>query len=82
MKKQEEEQKTHDLDDFQHHCNLWNIIPGGSGKGIVQLRKIVDQIHANNYSRPESKMPSILITGEGKILAAKAVKNCTFHQPI
>ena len=43
MKKQQEQQKEiYELDDFEKYCHLWNIIPGGSGKGIALLRKIVD----------------------------------------
>jgi len=76
MEKQKEHKVIYELDDFEHYCHLWNIVPGGSkGLGIVQLRKIVDSIQANSYSRPGSKMPSILITGEGKMLAVKAFVN-------
>jgi hypothetical protein len=75
-KQKQQEKQIYDLDDFEHYCHLWNIVPGGSqGLGIVQLRKIVDSIQANNYSRPGSKMPSILVTGKGKMLAVKAFVN-------
>ena len=42
MKKQENQQETHQLDEFENYCHLWNIVPGGKGTGIVLLRKIVD----------------------------------------
>ena len=77
MKKGKTQNNTiYEIDDFQHHCHLWNIVPSGQGKGIVLLRKIVDAIQNNNYSRPYNKIPSFLITGEeGKGLVARALVN-------
>jgi hypothetical protein len=79
MKKQEEEQKvTYDLDEFDSHCHLWNIVPGGTGKAIVKLRKIVDSIQSENYTNPYKKLPSFLLVGEpetGKNIVAKAIVN-------
>ncbi len=76
MKKQKEQQQIYEIEDFQNLCHLWSIVPGGNGKGILLLRKLVDSIQANSYSRPGSRMPSILITGkEGKMLVAKALVN-------
>lgn len=78
MKKQEEQKVVYELDDFQHHCHLWNILSGGSGKGIVLLRKIVDSIQTDNYSNPGNKLPSFLLVGKantGKQLVAKAICN-------
>lgn len=67
--------KLYEIDDFEKQCHLWSIVPGGTGKGILLLRKIVDAIQADSYSRPDSKLPSILITGSGKQLVAKALVN-------
>ena len=50
MKKQDKQIGTYELDEFEQYIHLWNVIPGGSGKGIVLLRKIVDSIQADNYS--------------------------------
>jgi len=78
MKKQEEQKIIYELDDFVNQCHLWSIVPGGSGKGIVKLRKIIDSIQAQNYSKPYKKLPSFLIVGEhdtGKNLVAKAITN-------
>lgn len=73
MKNQKEK---HQLDEFEDHCHLWNIVPGGSGKGIVLLRKIVDAIQHDNYSAPGNKPPVILITGPtGKKFTTKALAN-------
>ena len=75
MKKQKEQ---HQLDQFEDHCHLWNIVPGGQGKGVVLLRKIVDAIQHDNYSAPSNKLPVILITGSsgsgvGKKFTAQAL---------
>jgi len=66
----------YDIEDFERQCHLWSIVPGGQGKGIILLRKLVDALQADSYSRPGSKLPSILIAGkEGKQLAANALIN-------
>lgn len=71
-----QEKQIYDLDDFPNHCHLWSIVSGGDSKGILLLRKLVDSVQANSYSRPGSRLPSILITGtEGKQLVAKALVN-------
>jgi len=78
MKKQEEQKIKYELKDFESQCHLWNLVPGGSGKGVVKLRKIVDSIQADNYSNPYKKLPSFLIVGEkdtGKNVVAKAIVN-------
>lgn len=77
MKKQEEEQKViYELEHFESQCHLWNIIPGGSGKEIVKLRKIIDALQSDNYSAPGNKKPSILITAVvGKQLVINAITN-------
>ena len=79
MKKQYEEQKViYDMDDFENQCHLWNILSGGSGRGIVKLRKIIDSIQSENYTTPYKQLPSFLIVGEsgtGKNLVAKAIAN-------
>ena len=75
MKKQQK-QETHEIDEFENYCHLWNIVPSGKGVGIVLLRKIIDAIHTDNYSSPGNILPSFLITGkEGKKLVAKALVN-------
>lgn len=71
----EKQVEMHEIDEFETYCHLWNIFGGGSGKGLDLLRKIVDSIHANNYSNPGNKLPFILITGQGKDLIAKATVN-------
>jgi hypothetical protein len=54
------------LEEFEQAVNLYRLISGGtSRKGLVLLRKIVDLIHYNNYFAPGTKLPSILICGEG-----------------
>ncbi len=70
-----QKQQLYEIDDFQNLCHLWSIVPGGNGKGILLLRKLVDAIQANNYSRPGNRLPSILIVGKGKQLVAKALVN-------
>jgi hypothetical protein len=73
MKKQKEQ---HQLDEYENHCHLWNIVPGGKGAGIVLLRKVVDAIQHDNYSEPGNKIPVILITGAtGKRFTARALVN-------
>ena len=73
MKKQ---QDKHEIDQFEDYCHLWNIVPGGSGKGIALLRKIVDKIQNDNYSDPGNKPPSFIITGAtGRKLVARALVN-------
>jgi AAA+ superfamily predicted ATPase len=79
MKKHDEEQKVvYELDDFEKQCHLWSIVPGGSGKGIIKLRKIIDSIQSENYTNPYKQLPSFLLAGEsgtGKNLVAKAITN-------
>lgn len=76
-KKQEKEQQViYELNDFENHCHLWNIIVGGSGKGLVLLRKIVDAIQSD--SNPGKDPPSILLVGKsgtGKKLVSRAIAN-------
>ena len=82
MKKQKEQ---HQLDEFEDNCHLWNIVPGGSGNGIVLLRKIVDSIQHDNYSAPNNKLPVISITGSsgvGKEFTARALVNSLAIQDI
>ena len=60
MKKQkEEQQEKYEIDDFEQYAHLWNIVPGGSGKGVVILRKIVDAVKNDNYENPGNKLPSL-----------------------
>jgi len=78
MKKDEEQQQIYELDDFEHHCHLWNIVPGGSGKGVIMLRKSVDSLQAGNHQNPYKKLPSFLLIGKkdsGKNLVARALVN-------
>ena len=67
--------QLYEIDDFEKQCHLWSIITGGTGKGVLLLRKIVDAIQSNSYARPDSNLPSILITGSGKQLVATALVN-------
>ena len=74
--KQEMKQEQHQISEYEDHCHLWNLVPGGSGKGIVMLRKIVDAIQHDNYSNPGNENPTFLITGKtGKRLATRALIN-------
>jgi len=76
MKKQSEQKETHEIWEFERYCHLWNIVPGGIGKGIVQLRKIVDSIQHDNYENRGNEYPTFLITGKtGKRLATRALIN-------
>lgn len=76
MKKQKEQEEKYEIDDFEQFVHLWNIVPGGQGKGVVLLRKAVDAIQHDNYANPGNKLPSFLITGsEGKKLVARALVN-------
>ena len=79
LNKQEEKQKEiYEINDFIKYCHLWNIFSGGSGKGVVLLRKIIDSIQNDNYKNPYKKLPSFLIVGEqgtGKKLVARAIAN-------
>ena len=77
MKKQIKQQQKYEIDEFEEHAHLWNIVPGGNGTGIVLLRKIVDSIQ-NNFTEPLIRTPSFLIVGKqgtGKKLVARAVAN-------
>jgi hypothetical protein len=74
--KQEIKQEQHQISEYENNCHLWNLVPGGSGKGIVMLRKIVDAIQNDNYSNPWNENPTFLITGvSGKKLATRALIN-------
>ena len=75
MKKQKKQQEYHELDEFEDYCNLWTIFSGGSGRAIVFLRKLVDCIQSDNYSNPGNELPSLLLTGQGKDLIARAFVN-------
>ena len=76
MKKQEDEKIVYEVDDFESHCHLWNIVPGGKGTDIVRLRKLVDALHHDNYINPGNKNPSFLITGSfSKQLVINALIN-------
>jgi hypothetical protein len=68
-------QEKHNLHEFNRYTNLWNIIPGGSGKGIVLLRKILDAIQYCNYENPYIQSPSFLLTGSSKRFTARALIN-------
>lgn len=73
MKKQEQK---YEIEDFSHQVHLWNLVPGGQGKDIVLLRRIVDAIQSDNYSAPGNRTPSFLIAGAtGKKLVASALIN-------
>ena len=40
MKKKEQDQKEiYEIDDFEKHCHLWNIIPGGNDNSAVPAVK-------------------------------------------
>lgn len=78
MKKQIKQPEPHQLEQFEDYINLFTLIPGGSGNGVVMLRKIVDSIHSSSFESSQYKPLSFLITGPsgcGKRLAAKALAN-------
>lgn len=62
------------IDEFESSVSLYNLLAGGKGKGIILLKKIVDQIQNDNYENVNSDSPpNILITGkEGKSITAIA----------
>ncbi len=78
MMKNEKKENTQiicSIDEFEREVNLHRIISGGMGKGLVLLRKIADSIHYNNYFNPGTKIPSVLICGEGARTHAYALIN-------
>ncbi len=71
-----ERTETRSLSEFEDDVNLYRLIPGGTGKALVLLRKIADKIHQDNYESPGTKLPSILLCGkEGTRLHARALIN-------
>jgi hypothetical protein len=58
MKKSEENHIV-DLADFDQSISLYQMIPAGSGKGLMLLKKIVEYI----LTAKPTRIPSILITG-------------------
>lgn len=63
------QQECRELSEFDNTVSLWQLVPSGRGKGLAQLKTIVDFVH----NIPNSKIPSILITGEtGKRTHARA----------
>lgn len=82
MKKEQKQVEHHDIDDFENHCHLWNIVPGGQGRGIEFLRAIADSIQNTNYSHPGNRLPSLLIAGQGKELVSKAFVNSLHSEDI
>jgi hypothetical protein len=58
--KKSEEKRIPELAEFDDTISLWQMIPAGSGKGLMLLKKIVDYII---NTRP-SRCPSIIITGQ------------------
>jgi hypothetical protein len=63
------DKKAIELREFDDTISLWQMIPAGSGKGLMLLKKIVDYI----INAHPSRCPSILITGpEAKRTYAKA----------
>jgi hypothetical protein len=58
-----------DLSDFDREVSLYQLIPVGSGKGLVLLKKIVDYI----LTAKPRRLPAVLITGgEGVKTHARA----------
>ena len=74
MKKSTQKKIITDISAFDETISLYNLLAGGSGKGIILLRKLVDQIQNDNYENVNSNSPPIiLITGrEGKSVTAKS----------
>ena len=78
MKKQVKQSEPHQLEQFEDYINLFALIPGGSGNGVVLLRKMVDSLHSTSNTNSQYKLPSFLITGPegcGKRLVARALAN-------
>jgi len=61
------------IDEFEETVSLYQLIPAGQGKGITFLKKLVDQVHNDSFSKvPLYRTPSVLICGkEGKGLISK-----------
>lgn len=60
-KKTEQTKTNRDIDDFEQDIHLWNMISGGSAKGLMLLRKVVD---ATFSKTDKSRMPRVLIIGD------------------
>ena len=63
-----------DISEFDESISLYQLVPGGRGKGIMFLKRIVDQVHQDTFSKVHLyRTPSILICGkESRGLVAKA----------
>ena len=65
-----------DINDFEREVNLYRLVSGGTGTALVQLKKIADKIHQDNFSSPGTKLSSLLLCGkEGTRLHALALLN-------
>jgi len=73
MKKSDAKKVIRNIDEFDESISLYQLIPAGKGKGIMLLKKIVDQVHQDKYSRAVSnKLLSLIIYGkEGKSTVAR-----------
>lgn len=63
MKKQKEQKKIVDLDQFDQTVSLWQLLPSGAGRGLKRLKIIVDSIQNGQVEQPRKPL-SILITGK------------------
>lgn len=61
MKKQGQKQIV-DLDQFDQTVSLWQLLPSGTGRGLKQIKTIVDSIH-NSKVEHTLKPLSMLISG-------------------
>jgi hypothetical protein len=57
--KKTNDKKTIELREFDDTVSLWQMIPAGSGKGLMLLKKIVDYI----LTAKPTRIPSVMITG-------------------
>ena len=84
MKKSTGKKVIRDIGEFDESISLYQLVPGGRGKGIMFLKRIVDQIHQDKYSRAVSrKLLSIIIHGkEGKGTVARGFLRAVGSQEV
>jgi hypothetical protein len=77
MNETTKQSEPHNFEEFEEYVNLFTLIPGGTGNGIVLLRKILDSIQSPSF-RSSLKPVSFLIIGRpgsGRNLVSRALAN-------
>ena len=74
MKKSDAKKIVRHIDEFENSVSLYNLLAGGSGKAVILLKKMVDQVQNDNFHNViANSPPSLIIIGrEGKSVTAKA----------